>query len=75
MISNDFPNVVIVETKDDICSKLDVKDNVYLDSNIHSEEMESIKLLLEVKLKDYKIIKRMPTGYNVIEGASTGYEH
>ena len=76
MVFNDFPNVVILETTDDdIYSKLDVKDSVYIDSNSNSEEIEYIILALEVIPKDYKIIKGTPTGYNIIEGTPTGYEH
>ena len=65
MVSNDFPNVVIIETiDDDIYSKLDVEDNIYIDSNIISDKLESIKLYLEINPKVYKTIEETPKGYS-----------
>ncbi len=66
-VSNDFPNVTIVETSNkNIWSMLenkDKKDNVYFDPNTKTEMSDSIRLFLEMNPIEYKIIIDTPTGY------------
>ena len=59
-----FNEICLSGNKSTIYSKLDVEDNIYIDSNIIFDKLESIKLYLEINPKVYKTIEETPKGHS-----------